>query len=308
MLDLSLHILDLCRNAAEAGAEKIWLTIVRKDGLIRITLTDDGCGMDEVALNRCLDPFYTTRKTRRIGLGLPLMKACAQSCGGDMRVESARGRGTSVEIHMNYAHVDCPPMGDLTGTVQAIAAMERPTLLFRYEGPHGGAELNMEEIREALGEVPASSPAVFGWIGDWLNEGFCRADGAEALNAGEIYFGGAYTMKSVAELEAIRLATLEQVNLRREHEGATHVVIGMGTCGIAAGAKDVLKAFMAEANARGLLEMTVAQTGCMGNCDLEPMVEVSCPGMEKVLYTKVTPEMVGRIVAEHVVGRKPVEF
>ena len=114
-------------------------------------------------------------------------------------------------------------------------------------------------------------------------------------------------MKSVAELEAIRLATLGQVNLRREHAAAVHVVIGMGTCGIAAGAKNVLKAFMAEANEKELLKMTVAQTGCMGRCDLEPMVEVACPGQEKVLYTKVKPEMVGRIVAEHVVGGKPVE-
>ena len=114
-------------------------------------------------------------------------------------------------------------------------------------------------------------------------------------------------MKSVAELEAIRLATLGQVNLRREHEDAIHVVIGMGTCGIAAGAKEVLKAFMAEASAKELLTMTVAQTGCMGRCDLEPMVEVGRPGQEKVLYTKVKPEMVGRIVAEHVIGGKPVE-
>ena len=113
-------------------------------------------------------------------------------------------------------------------------------------------------------------------------------------------------MKSVAELEAIRLATLGQVNLRREHADASHVVVSMGTCGIAAGAKDVVKAFMNEAGARGLLNMTISQTGCMGYCAMEPVVEVSCPNTEKVLYTRVTPDMVARIVEEHIVGGKIV--
>ena len=307
MTELSLNILDLCQNSVRAGAREIKLLITRRAGEVRIVIEDDGCGMDEETLNRCTDPFFTTRTTRRTGLGLPLMKARAEMCGGRMTVDSAEGRGTRVEVSMRYDSPDCPPMGDLTGAVQALAAMAEPALFFRYEGPRGSVELDMREVIKALGEVPVHHPAVFGWVGDYLKEGFCRADGAEALNAGEIYFGGAYTMKSIAELEAIRLATLEQVNLRREHEDASHVVIGMGTCGIAAGAKDVLKAFMAEANERGLLNLTVAQTGCMGNCELEPIVEVSCPGMEKVIYTKVKPEMASRIVAEHIVGGKAVE-
>lgn len=263
--------------------------------------------MNEEMLEKCVDPFFTTRTVRKTGLGLSLMKACAERCAGRMRVKSSEGQGTCVEISMRYDCIDCPPMGDLAGSVQTLAAMDKPELSFFYTGPHGSVSLNMQEIRMSLGDMSASHPAVFKWIGDYLKEGLYRADGVEALNAGEIYFGGAYAMKSIAELEAIRVATLEQVNLRREHEGASHVVIGMGTCGIAAGAKDVLKAFMEEANARGLLEMTVAQTGCMGNCDLEPMVEVSCPNMEKVIYTRVKPEMVSRIVAEHIVGGKPVE-
>lgn len=307
MRELSLSILDLARNCVRAKAKSIRLCIVRKNGWIRMDLEDDGCGMDGETLKRCMDPFFTTRTTRRVGLGLPLMKACCERCGGKMKVESERGRGTRVEIGLRYDCIDCPPMGDLTGAVQAIAAEESAELLFLYEGARGSVRLDMGEVKAALGGVPVTHPKVFEWIGSFLKEGFDEADGAEALNAGKIYFGGAYTMKSVAELEAIRLATLEQVNLRREHEDAIHVVIGMGTCGIAAGAKDVLKAFMAEANAKELLNMTVAQTGCMGSCELEPMVEVGCPGQEKVLYTKVKPEMVGRIVAEHVIGGKPVE-
>lgn len=113
-------------------------------------------------------------------------------------------------------------------------------------------------------------------------------------------------MKSIAELEAIRQKTLDQVNLRRDHEG-TRVVVGMATCGIAAGARPVLNAFIDEASKRGLLDVTIAQTGCIGMCRLEPIVEVSYPGQDKVTYVKVTEDMVPRIVAEHVVNGRPVQ-
>ena len=112
-------------------------------------------------------------------------------------------------------------------------------------------------------------------------------------------------MKSLAELEAIRQKTLDQVNLRREHQG-TRVVVGMATCGIAAGARPVMLAFMDEIGKRNLLDVTVAQTGCIGMCRLEPMVEITLPGEEKVTYVRVTPEKVARIVEEHVVNGRPV--
>lgn len=113
-------------------------------------------------------------------------------------------------------------------------------------------------------------------------------------------------MKTLAELEAIRQRTLDQVNLRKEHEG-TRVVVGMATCGIAAGARPVMLAFMEEVNKRGLKDITVAQTGCIGMCRLEPMVEVTLPGQEKVTYVKVSPEMVPRIITEHLVNGAPVK-
>lgn len=112
-------------------------------------------------------------------------------------------------------------------------------------------------------------------------------------------------MKSLAELEAIRQRTLDKVNLRREHEG-TRIVVGMATCGIAAGAKPVMLALLDEVGKRNLLNVVVAQTGCIGMCELEPIVEVSVPGQEKVTYVKVKPEMAARIVSEHVVNGQPV--
>ena len=113
-------------------------------------------------------------------------------------------------------------------------------------------------------------------------------------------------MKSLADLEAIRQRTLDKVNLRREHEG-TRISVGMATCGIAAGARPVLLAFMDEINKRGLLDVTVAQTGCIGMCRLEPMLDVIMPGKEKVTYVRVNPDMVPRIVAEHIVNGRPVQ-
>ena len=115
-------------------------------------------------------------------------------------------------------------------------------------------------------------------------------------------------MKSLAELQAIREKTLNRINLRKEEEGeATRVVIGMATCGIAAGARPVMLSFMAEIQKRGLQHVTVSQTGCIGMCRLEPMVDVIMPGQEKVTYVHMTPEKVGRVVAEHIVNGRPVE-
>ncbi|MDR1619741.1 MAG: (2Fe-2S) ferredoxin domain-containing protein [Clostridiales bacterium] len=112
-------------------------------------------------------------------------------------------------------------------------------------------------------------------------------------------------MKSIQELEAIRKKTLESINLRKDTEG-TRIVVGMATCGIAAGARPVLTAFMDEAAKRNLQHVVVAQTGCIGVCRLEPIVEVYQPGKEKVTYVKVTPDMVGKIVTEHIVNGNPV--
>ena len=113
-------------------------------------------------------------------------------------------------------------------------------------------------------------------------------------------------MKSLAELEAIRQKTLENIAMRKEVHDSARVVVGMATCGIAAGARPVMLAFVEEINKRKLDHVTVSQTGCVGMCRLEPMVDVYMPGQEKVTYVKLTPDMVPRIVAEHIVNGRPV--
>ena len=115
-------------------------------------------------------------------------------------------------------------------------------------------------------------------------------------------------MKSLAELEAIRKATLSRINVRTEEKGeTTRVVIGMATCGIAAGARPVMLAFMDEIQKRQLSHVTVSQTGCVGMCRLEPMVDVYVKGQEKVTYVHMTPEKVARVVNDHIVNGRPVD-
>ena len=113
-------------------------------------------------------------------------------------------------------------------------------------------------------------------------------------------------MKSIADLEAIRQKTLSKVNLRREHEGV-RIVVGMATCGIAAGARPVMLEFIEELKRRGIENATVSQTGCVGVCRLEPIVEVYVKGQEKVTYVHMTPEKVARVVNDHIVNGRPVE-
>lgn len=113
-------------------------------------------------------------------------------------------------------------------------------------------------------------------------------------------------MKTLQELEEIRKKTIDRVNQRMDRT-TTRVVVGMATCGIAAGARPVLLAIMDEVKEKGINDIVVAQTGCIGVCRLEPIVEVIKPGEEKVTYVKMTPEKAKRVIREHVLGGKVVE-
>ena len=114
-------------------------------------------------------------------------------------------------------------------------------------------------------------------------------------------------MKTLAELQAIRNRMIEQVNMRKDDNIDTRVVVGMATCGIAAGARPVMLEFVDELKRRGLENVTVAQTGCIGMCRLEPMVEIYVKGQEKVTYVHMSPEKVARVVNDHIVNGRPVE-
>ena len=113
-------------------------------------------------------------------------------------------------------------------------------------------------------------------------------------------------MKSLAELKAIRDKAQAELNMRRENPNAARVMVGMATCGIAAGARPVLNAFVEEIAKRGLKDITVTQTGCIGICQYEPVVEIEIPGEEKVTYVKMTPEKAVKVVNDHLVNHNVI--
>lgn len=113
-------------------------------------------------------------------------------------------------------------------------------------------------------------------------------------------------MKSLAELQAIRDRAKAQLNIREENPNAVRVLVGMATCGIAAGARPVLNAFVDEVAKRGLNDVTITQTGCIGICQYEPVVEIEVPGKEKVTYVKMTPEKAVKVVNDHIVNNNVV--
>lgn len=179
MLELALHVLDILQNAVEAGARSVSLAILEDlpaDRLL-ITVSDDGRGMDAETAARGTDPFYTTRSTRHVGLGLPLYRMAAEAAGGSFRLRSAPGQGTTIEAEFGYDHPDRQPLGDMGATLLAFLLASRPVRL-KYEhrvisapGKTASFGLDTEEIRAALGDVPFNVPAVTQWLEAFLEEG-----------------------------------------------------------------------------------------------------------------------------------------
>lgn len=187
MKDLSLHLLDVAKNSMTAGAENVSITLDEAHGgWLTITIADDGRGMAPEFLAQVTDPFTTTRTTRKVGLGLPLLRLTAEQTGGSLDIASTVGVGTTVTARFDRRHLDCPPLGDMAGAV-ALLIQGNPDveLTYRHTTPRGEAALATAELREILGDVPLSEPEVFAWIQDYLTEQENEA-AAEVTPAGGI--------------------------------------------------------------------------------------------------------------------------
>jgi len=181
--ELSLHILDVLENSVEAGATRIELLIEEdlRGDVLRITVTDNGRGMSEDMVERVLNPFVTTRKTRHVGLGLPLFAAAAQRCNGDLHIQSQLGVGTTVTATFQHSHIDRAPLGDVAGTVLAVILSERPVDIdYRHTLDGCTFELDTAEVRQELGGVPLSHPLVREWLEATLREGLAGLQDAAA--------------------------------------------------------------------------------------------------------------------------------
>jgi anti-sigma regulatory factor (Ser/Thr protein kinase) len=173
MKDLSLHILDIAQNSIRAKAKLIGIEITERpvDNQLIITIDDDGCGMSPEQLKRAIDPFYTSRTTRKVGLGLSLFKQNAELTGGSFEIVSEAGKGTKVTAIFGLNHIDCPIMGDLVGTMLIlICSPDEIDYVFKHKTTFGIFELDTREIRQTLEDVPISHPEVRVFLQEMLHE------------------------------------------------------------------------------------------------------------------------------------------
>ena len=174
MRDLSLHLLDLAQNSITAGASLVTIRIsIGEDGWLTMVLKDDGKGKSPELLQRVTSPFATTRTTRKVGLGIPMMMENAEKAGGTLKLESEVGKGTVMTVTMDTGNIDCLPLGDLSGTVLSLILTNPmyPDFLFEGKTPKGDCTFDTREVRAALGsDIPLNEPEVAAWLQSALKE------------------------------------------------------------------------------------------------------------------------------------------
>lgn len=172
MKELSLNMLDIAENSVKAGATLTQLLLTQTSTTLTMDIIDNGCGMDAETVHRVLDPFYTTRTTRPVGMGLPLLKLEAEQTGGSLTVASKAAaehpadHGTAVAAVFHTDHIDCVPLGDVAATIVTLVQGHPDVdFLFRHVRPAGPpVELDTRELRKVLEDVPLNSYPVLQWI------------------------------------------------------------------------------------------------------------------------------------------------
>ena len=174
MRDLSLHLLDLAQNSISAGAATVTIRIeIDANGWLTMILKDDGKGMSPELLERVKSPFATTRTTRKVGLGIPMMMENAEKAGGSLSIDSEVGKGTVLTVTMDTGNIDCLPLGDLTGTLLSLMLTNPlfPDFVFEGQTPRGTCSFDTREVRSVLGsEIPFNEPSVAAWLQEALKE------------------------------------------------------------------------------------------------------------------------------------------
>lgn len=178
MKELSLNVLDIAQNSVSAGASHIRIVLSEDGaGILTLTLTDDGTGMSPEMVRSVTDPFCTTRTTRKVGLGIPLLKLAAEQAGGEFSIESVSHEvdpvncGTTVRATFDTNSIDFTPIGDIVGTlVVLIQGQPQIDYFYLHETPQGEVQLDTEQLREILGEISLSEFEVLEWIRGSLEE------------------------------------------------------------------------------------------------------------------------------------------
>lgn len=174
MKEISLNILDVAENSVKAGAALTEILIDESGEALTLTIRDNGCGMDEQTVKSVTDPFYTTRKTRSVGLGIPLLKLACEQTGGHLTITSSideSDHGTTVQAIFFKNHIDFTPLGDVISSITTlIQGHPDRDFLFRHTFECGAVELDTRELRGVLEDVPLDTYEVILWIRDNLGE------------------------------------------------------------------------------------------------------------------------------------------
>ncbi len=177
MKELSLNILDIAQNSVKAGATEIRIILIETEKMLSIEVRDNGCGMKEDFLRGVTDPFTTTRTTRKVGLGIPLFMLASQQTGGEFRITSRHeddypdSHGTEIYASFNKDHLDFTPLGDVISTI-TVLIQGQPAIrwIFDHKTVNGTVNLDTDELKEVLGDVPLDTFEVIVWIGEYLKE------------------------------------------------------------------------------------------------------------------------------------------
>ncbi len=175
MLEISLHILDIVNNSVKAQASLISISVHEaiRENLLKISIEDNGCGMDADFLAQVLDPFRTTRTTRKVGMGLSLFKAAAENTGGNLTISSEKNVGTKVDVQFVYDHIDRQPLGDMGETVLTlISGNTSIDFVYTHAVDDKVFSIDTREIKQILGEdVSLGSPEIVMWLSEYIQEG-----------------------------------------------------------------------------------------------------------------------------------------
>lgn len=174
MKELSLNILDIAENSVKAGASLIKIFITETAEKLTVTISDNGCGMNNEILKSVENPFYTTRTTRKVGMGIPLLKLAAEQSGGSVKIVSTtqgENHGTCVTADFFKNHIDFTPLGDITQTlITLIQGHTDIDFLFKHKAENGEVNLDTAELRKVLDGIPLNTYDVIVWIKEYLNE------------------------------------------------------------------------------------------------------------------------------------------
>lgn len=176
--ELALHVLDITENSVQAGAKNITIRITedeRNDRLI-LEVCDDGKGMNNQTLQKVIDPFVTTRTTRRVGLGIPFLKAASEACNGNFHITSEVGKGTIVFAEFQRSHIDRMPLGDIQNTmINLIIGYPKVHWSFEYTWNNQSFNFDDQPLKAILEDVPLSSPEVISYLRETISQGINSA-------------------------------------------------------------------------------------------------------------------------------------